>query len=142
MKGVLQAVAPVERPPPLRQEKPFTPAGPTAAMPVARHSGSLHGPEGRMTLHRAGIPGIVGGAVYFCKPRERIRRGRRAISWENRNELGMQDARCAGKDFGEAMRRVADGVSFFNEPSIGAGRPSDGRRNRCSCSQGATHGAP
>ncbi|WP_315094436.1 SMI1/KNR4 family protein [uncultured Cellulomonas sp.] len=106
---------------------------------LASDGGELSGPESSVTIapvddlvrrnadgrFRDAFPGMVtlgddgGGALYFYDPQDSLGRGAWAVYWVAWSALGVSWARFAGADLADVLRRVADGVSFFDEPRLG-----------------------
>jgi hypothetical protein len=59
-----------------------------------------------------------GGAVYFYDPNNALGHGQWALYWVNLGDLALDNARLAGKDLTDALHRIANGVSYFNEPAL------------------------
>lgn len=105
---------------------------------LASDGGELGCPRGSIMLERVedlvdrnteeryeiALPGMIvigtdsGDAVYFYDPTNLLKHDAWALYWVDLGELGMENARFAGKDLGEVLRRIAAGVSFFDEPKI------------------------
>lgn len=100
--------------------------------------GALTGPNEALNLEPVGeladlnsehryveaIPDLVvvaastGGLIYAYDPRNRLHAGAWALYWLDLTELRPDAARLAGRTLTEALRRIADGVAYFDEPKI------------------------
>lgn len=106
---------------------------------LSSNGGELSGPEESITLERVedlvernteeryeeGFPGMRvigdngGGAVYCYDPAGRLGHGEWGVYWVSLGDLAPENARFAGVDLSEVLRRIANGVSFFDEPELG-----------------------
>lgn len=106
---------------------------------LACDGGSLAGPQETVNLapvadlvrrtrdgrFQDAYPGMVafgdngGGALYFYDPEGSLGRGTWAVFWASWSDLRPEWARFAGDDLTDVLHRVADGVSYFDEPTLG-----------------------
>jgi hypothetical protein len=105
---------------------------------LASDGGEFTGPEESMVLEPVGdlvdrnteeryvegLPGMVviaataGDGVFFYDPGNRYGHGEWALYWVELGDLAADNPTLAGRTVTEAVHRIADGVSFFDEPRV------------------------
>jgi hypothetical protein len=101
--------------------------------------GTLTGPREQLILHdvarmmdslddeevKAALPGMIvfgenaAGAFYYYDPAGRLGHGPWAVYWNELSSLGFAESRFAGSDLADVVRRIRDGMQFFDEPELG-----------------------
>ncbi len=112
------------------------------ALLLAADGGELAGHEESIVLEPVGelvdrntedryteaLPGMVvvattaGDGIFHYDPRNRYGQGEWALYWVDLGDLSAGDPTLAGHTLTEAVHRIADGVSFFDQPPLSESR--------------------